>query len=376
MGIIRWLSSKATIAILVVTLLLVIGQAHAGVWTTWAVDNPWDYPNRQQCMVIAYRRDSSGVEQAWTIGSGTVIGRRSVLTAAHVVHGASRVEVIPGFSAPAGRPFGTFYASRVDVRGGFINASLTPGKDCAVITTSQEIGTVLGGWLRCSGYNGGEDCTAIGYPIDQANAPYGNCWWKYRQVAERGRVNVSPWPDTFRLDLDFSVNHGLSGAGILNRSNEVVGMVQSLLWGIMPKGLRMNQMLDWINSVVNSTPRTSARTIMEGRLVRQGSRPEVYVIVGGARLHVPSAEEFVSLGYGWDWIEGGPGGSLDAVPRVPCDGTVFRERSYAEVYVMLHGRRHWIRNEGVLNRYGGWGAVRLVPNLSTWHIPFGGSIFY
>ncbi len=64
-------------------------------------------------------------------------------------------------------------------------------------------------------------------------------------------------------------------------------------------------------------------------------------------------------------------GELAALPKVPCDGTVPREISAAPVYVMTGGQKRWIPNPTILQKYGGWAAVCVVPDGALAHLPQG-----
>jgi hypothetical protein len=104
---------------------------------------------------------------------------------------------------------------------------------------------------------------------------------------------------------------------------------------------------------------------------REESCPEVYVMAGGARLWVPSME-----GFSWDRVRPLQDGSLSGMTTFPRGGTMLRYVSRPEVWVILNfnGRpyRWWIRTEGRVNQFGGWGAVRVVPNGCIQHIPDSG----
>ncbi len=99
----------------------------------------------------------------------------------------------------------------------------------------------------------------------------------------------------------------------------------------------------------------------EGSVVREASAAPVFVLFGGAKFWIPSPAVLEKYG-GWGAVRVVPDGALTAVPVVPRDGTVLREMSSAPVYVMTGGQKHWIPNPTILQKYGGWGAVRVVPD--------------
>lgn len=108
----------------------------------------------------------------------------------------------------------------------------------------------------------------------------------------------------------------------------------------------------------------------DGAVVRESSAAPVYVIFGGAKFWIPSPTVLNSYG-GWGVVRVVPDGALAPVPAVPRDGTVVREMSSAPVYVMRGGQKCWIPDPTVLQRYGGWGAVRVVPDRGLVSIPQG-----
>jgi hypothetical protein len=97
----------------------------------------------------------------------------------------------------------------------------------------------------------------------------------------------------------------------------------------------------------------------------------VYVVQGGQRRWIPNPDVLEQHYGGWGAVQLVPDGALAAVPSIPRDGTVLREFAAAPVYVVQGGQRRWIPNPDVLELYGGWGAVREVPDGSLAAIPEG-----
>jgi hypothetical protein len=111
-----------------------------------------------------------------------------------------------------------------------------------------------------------------------------------------------------------------------------------------------------------------------GSLLREQSSAYVYVIFGGAKFHVPSPTVLHDLYGGWANVKVVPDGSLASVPTIPRDGTVLRERSAAHVYVIEAGTKRHITTPTVLQRYGGWSVVRVVPDGALHAIPDGAPV--
>jgi hypothetical protein len=79
----------------------------------------------------------------------------------------------------------------------------------------------------------------------------------------------------------------------------------------------------------------------DGSLVKERHDPAVYVIVGWAKLWVPSATEFDAMGYSWADVWVVADGTLRSVSNTPLNGTRLRERSSSIEWDMIGGRRNW-----------------------------------
>jgi len=107
-------------------------------------------------------------------------------------------------------------------------------------------------------------------------------------------------------------------------------------------------------------------SINDGDFVKERSRPECYIIVGGAKIYVPSETELFGLGYLWSQLKIVPDGRLNSVPNIPRDGTMIKDRSADPVWVVLtfygETRLWYVQHEYQVNRYGGWGSIRRLPD--------------
>ncbi len=56
--------------------------------------------------------------------------------------------------------------------------------------------------------------------------------------------------------------------------------------------------------------------ISEGRLYRERTAPEIYVIHDGKKVHVPTADALIGMGYNWSMVEVVPDGALNNFPCV------------------------------------------------------------
>jgi hypothetical protein len=102
----------------------------------------------------------------------------------------------------------------------------------------------------------------------------------------------------------------------------------------------------------------------DGTVIREVTRPEVYVIQGGAKFWVPNSTVLVQWYGGWAAVRVVPDGTLEdaGITDTPVDGTLLKEPGSPIVWRMDNTQKRWVVNPTVLARYGGWSAVRLVPD--------------
>jgi hypothetical protein len=108
--------------------------------------------------------------------------------------------------------------------------------------------------------------------------------------------------------------------------------------------------------------------IPEGTLVREKSSPAVYVVLGRTLHWIANSTELSSWG-GASKIQELSDGTLNAplwqtrnTVRGNVCGMLVRERSFAEVYYLFYGVKYWITDPSLVDVYGGWGAVKVIPN--------------
>jgi endonuclease/exonuclease/phosphatase family metal-dependent hydrolase len=105
-----------------------------------------------------------------------------------------------------------------------------------------------------------------------------------------------------------------------------------------------------------------SRCLEDGALLREVSNPDVYVVYGGARFLVPDSATLDRIYGGMTSVLVVADGIVARVPRSPCDGTVIKEENPAEVWAIEDQKKRHIVSPRVLIRYGGWDAVRVVPD--------------
>lgn len=144
-----------------------------------------------------------------SIGSGVIVTQQGdVMTAAHVVDGATSIEIAFGD--------GTTSAARV--------VDSTPDRDTAVLRPEQPpsviVPAVLGGGVKV-----GDDTFSVGNPLGLADSMTAGVVSGLDRSIERedGGGELSGL-----IQFDAAVNPGSSGGPLLNRQGQVVGIVTAL----------------------------------------------------------------------------------------------------------------------------------------------------
>ncbi len=94
--------------------------------------------------------------------------------------------------------------------------------------------------------------------------------------------------------------------------------------------------------------------------------------MGGTPFHIPDPATLLRL-YppGWPAVKVVPNGAIAALPVLPKEGTILREEHIPEVWRIEGTQKRHITSPTVLDRYGGWAMVRVVPDNALAPIPSG-----
>ncbi|MGG5821381.1 trypsin-like peptidase domain-containing protein [Falsiroseomonas sp. HW251] len=167
---------------------------------------------------------------SFTRGSGAIIGRNDVLTAAHVIYSATKqvenVAIYPAFDGAPG-PWGyydgfmewRYFKFDVDYDYGF-NTAGEAAWDMAIIGLATPLGDSTG-WLGWASYAGGGSYAISGYPASLGD----------QLVRDTGFMGQIGFGDEALYDLrSVFASPGMSGGPIINANNQVVGVVSTSGW--------------------------------------------------------------------------------------------------------------------------------------------------
>lgn len=171
-------------------------------------------------------------------GSGSVIGKNTVLTAAHVVIGikdnpnTDSSYVVPGRNG-ANLPYGKFKIKEVHIPQGYLDNRRTDD-DYAVITLEPNEGKSIGDIVKqnpialTDSISLGSEVSSMGYPGDK---PWGTLWETKGKIIGKETTNL--------IDYDFDTFGGQSGSSVFNDKQEVIA-VHSAGGGNRNVGVKLN----------------------------------------------------------------------------------------------------------------------------------------
>jgi hypothetical protein len=110
----------------------------------------------------------------------------------------------------------------------------------------------------------------------------------------------------------------------------------------------------------------------DGTLLQEMSSGGVYVVYGGAKFGIPSAQVFEALGFDWAKVGKVPDGALAQIPDMPRDGTLLREMGNDTVYLISGQKKSPFPSaERFVDLCQYWENVRDVPSGALAAIPQG-----
>lgn len=179
------------------------------------------------------------------LGSGSVIGKNTVLTAAHVVSGikdnpnTDSNYVIPGRNG-ATLPYGKFKIKEVHIFEKYLTTSST-SDDVAVLTLEPNDGKGIGDIVKqnpiilTDTVTIGDNVSSTGYPGDK---PWGTQWEAKGKIIGKQTASL--------IDYDFDTFGGQSGSSVFNDKHQIIA-VHSAGGGNRNVGVKLNsEKIDFI----------------------------------------------------------------------------------------------------------------------------------
>lgn len=84
-----------------------------------------------------------------------------------------------------------------------------------------------------------------------------------------------------------------------------------------------------------------------GCLLAEIGEPEVYVIEGGAKFHIPNPQALKDLGYTFAMVDPAPDGFMATVPNVPRDDTLIMEHKSPDIHIVYGSARFRVADSGI-----------------------------
>ena len=138
---------------------------------------------------------------------------------------------------------------------------------------------------------------------------------------------------------------------------------------VVVNGIRYLDAFDPIAAVpFNELPSTA----VDGTVVREWNRPEVYVVYGGAKFWIPDPPTLFALGFDWSRVGVIPPNGTGKLLTLPINGTLMKEQHDPKVFLVEGGHRRWVTSPAAMDaRCLPWRHVRVVPDGSLTVIPQG-----
>ena len=108
----------------------------------------------------------------------------------------------------------------------------------------------------------------------------------------------------------------------------------------------------------------------DGVCLRELSSAPVFMYAGGSPFQIPDPVWMDRFG-GFGQVRLVPDGTLSAFVGLPDEGTLLREWSDAKVWRIMSGVRRWVTSPAELLKWGGFPSVRVVPDGALSAIPEG-----
>lgn len=113
-------------------------------------------------------------------------------------------------------------------------------------------------------------------------------------------------------------------------------------------------------------------TPVDGTVVREWNRPEVFVVYGGAKFHIPNPPTLFALGFDWTRVGVIPPNGTAKLLQIPIDGTLIKEQHDPSIFLVDNQKLRRVKNPAVMAaRCLPWRHVRVVPDAALATLPRG-----
>jgi hypothetical protein len=104
-------------------------------------------------------------------------------------------------------------------------------------------------------------------------------------------------------------------------------------------------------------------TPVDGTLVREVNRPQVFIVFGGAKFWIPDPLTLFTLGYDFNQVRVIPSGGTAQLRTMPLDGTLLKEQHDPKVFLVNNRQLRWITSPAAMDsRCLPWRHIRTVPD--------------
>jgi hypothetical protein len=97
-------------------------------------------------------------------------------------------------------------------------------------------------------------------------------------------------------------------------------------------------------------------------LVREWNRPEVYVVYGGAKFHIPDPPTLFALGFDWSMVRAIPAGGTSKLTDMPINRTLIKEQHDPTVFMVENQKLRSVTPAVMEAECLPWRHVRVVPD--------------
>lgn len=164
----------------------------------------------------------------------------------------------------------------------------------------------------------------------------------------------APLKDVLKIG-DISLDPGKIYEAYGNASTAISKRVEGRGWEAQAAGI--------ISLIGFTAAQRSLFCYPDGTLVREKSRPEVYLMQGGAKFWIPGGPSMVALGLDAAKVRLIYDGAAAQLADIPRDGALLKEHSFEHIWAIKNGIRYHVPDHAAFNAAGyRWENVRTVPD--------------